>query len=159
MRPPISALTLGLAALISSQQIPTIRVPVRLVTLPTLVFSRDSRILPGLQVADFRVLDNGRPQTVTLDTSSTPASIVLAIQVSQDVRQYVPFIARAGSALDALLVGESGEAAVVTYGSGAPAANPFEGGYFQPPLRPFAASGGPAGMIDAGMRALTLLAK
>jgi VWFA-related protein len=110
-------------------------------------------------VADFRVLDNGRPQTVTLDTSSTPASIVLAIQVSQDVRQYVPFIARAGSALDALLVGESGEAAVVTYGSEVTVAKPFDAGDVQSTLRTISASGRPARMIDAGMRALTLLAK
>jgi VWFA-related protein len=154
-----SALTLVLAALIGAQQIPTIRVPVRLVTLPTLVFSRDSRILPGLQMADFRVLDNGRPQTVTLNTSATPVSIALAIQVSQDVRQYVPFIARAGSAIDALLVGESGEAAVVTYGSEVTVAKPFEAGDVQSALRTISASGTPAHMIDAGMRAVTLLAR
>jgi VWFA-related protein len=155
----LSALTLGLAALIGAQQIPTIRVPVRLVTLPTLVFSRESRILPGLQMADFRVLDNGRPQTVTLNTTATPASIALAIQVSRDVRQYVPFIAKAGSAIDALLVGESGEAAVVTYGSEVTVAKPFEAGDVQSALRTVSASGSPARMIDAGMRALTLLAR
>lgn len=155
----LSALTLGLAALIGAQQIPTIRVPVRLVTLPTLVFSKESRILPGLQLADFSVLDNGRPQTVTLNTSATPVSIALAIQVSQDVRQYVPFIAKAGSAVDALLVGESGEAAVVTYGSEVTVAKPFEAGDVQSTLRTISASGRPARMIDAGMRALTLLAR
>ena len=154
-----SALTLVLAALIGAQQITTIRVPVRLVTLPTLVFSRDSRILPGLQMADFRVLDNGRPQTVTLNTTATPASIALAIQVSRDVRQYVPFIAKAGSAIDALLVGESGEAAVVTYGSEVTVAKPFEAGDVQSALRTISASGTPAHMIDAGMRAVTLLAR
>jgi len=155
----LSALTLVLAALIGAQQIPTIRVPVRLVTLPTLVFSRESRILPGLQLADFSVLDNGRPQTVTLNTSTTPVSIALAIQVSQDVRQYVPFIAKAGSAIDALLVGESGEAAVVTYGSEVTVAKPFEAGDVQSALRTISASGTPARMIDAGMRAVTLLAQ
>lgn len=155
----LSVLTLGLAALIGAQQIPTIRVPVRLVTLPTLVFSKESRILPGLQLADFSVLDNGRPQTVTLNTSATPVSIALAIQVSQDVRQYVPFIAKAGSAVDALLVGESGEAAVVTYGSEVTVAKPFEAGDVQSTLRTISASGRPARMIDAGMRALTLLAR
>ena len=61
-----------LVPLLAAQQIPTIRVPVRLVTLPALVFSRESRLLPGLQLADFRVLDNGRPQAVTLDTSFRP---------------------------------------------------------------------------------------
>ena len=158
MRPHPSALTFGLAALLGAQQIPTIRVPVRLVTLPTLVFSSQSRILNGLQISDFRVLDNGRPQTVTLNTSTAPVSIALAIQVNQDVRAYVPFIARAGSALDALLVGESGEAAVLTYSDEVTVAKPFDSGDVQTALRTISASGRPARMIDAGMRALALLA-
>ena len=60
MRSPITALIFVLAALTGAQQSPTIRVPVRLVTVPTLVFSSESRILPDLQDTDFRVLDNGR---------------------------------------------------------------------------------------------------
>jgi VWFA-related protein len=154
----LSALTLGLTALVAAQQIPTIRVPVRLVTCPTLVFSRESRLLPGLQLADFRVLDNGRPQTVTLDMSYTPVSVALAVQVNQDIREYLPFIARAGSPLDALLVGESGEAAVVTYGSEVTVVKPFDVGDVQSALKTITASGRPARMIDAGMRALALLA-
>jgi VWFA-related protein len=158
MRPHLSALTFALAALLGAQQIPTIRVPVRLVTLPTLVFSGQSRILNGLQISDFHVLDNGRPQTVTLNTSTAPVSIALAIQLNQDVRAYVPFIARAGSALDALLVGESGEAAVLTYNDEVTVAKPFDSGDVPAALRTISASGRPARMIDAGMRAITLLA-
>jgi VWFA-related protein len=152
------ALILGLAALLGAQQIPTIRVPVRLVTLPTLVFSRENRLLSGLQTGDFRVLDNGRSQTITLNTTSAPVSVALVIQVNQDVREYVPYIARAGSALDALLVGESGEAAVVTYGSEVTVVKPFQGGDVQSAFRSITANGKPARMIDAAMRALNLLA-
>jgi VWFA-related protein len=162
----LSALTLGLTAgltagltyLMGAEQITTIRVPVRLVTCPTLVFSRENRLLPGLQAADFRVLDNGRPRTITLDTSYAPVSVALAIQVNRDIREYLPFIARVGSSLDALLVGESGEAAVVTYGSEVTVVKPFGAGDVQSTLKPMTASGRPARMIDAGMRALTLLA-
>jgi VWFA-related protein len=159
MRPALSAFGLGLAALLGAQQIPTIRVPVRLVTLPTLVFSKESRILPGLQTADFRVLDNGRVQTLSLDESATPVSIALAVQVNRDVREYVPFIARVGSAVDALLVGATGESAVVTYGSEVTVVKPFDGKDVQSALRTISASGKPARMIDAGIRALDLLAK
>jgi VWFA-related protein len=158
MGPHPSVLAFGLAALLGAQQIPTIRVPVRLVTLPTLVFSSQSRILNGLQLSDFRVLDNGRPQTVTLNTSAAPVSIAIAIQRNQDVRAYLPFIARAGSALDALLVGESGEAAVLTYNDEVTVAKPFDSGDIQIALRTISASGRPARTIDAGMRALNLLA-
>jgi hypothetical protein len=107
MRIGIPVAALGLAALIGAQQIPTIRVPVRLVSLPTLVFSAENRLIPGLRAVDFRVLDNGRPQAIALDTSTTPISVALAIQANMDVREYVPFIAKAGSVVDALLAGES----------------------------------------------------
>ena len=159
MRPTIFAFTLVVAALTGAQQIPTIRVPVRLVTLPTLVFSGESRVLNGLQIADFRILDNGRPQAVSLGTSSAPLSVALVIQANQDVREYVPFIAKAGSAVEALLVGESGEASVVTYGSEVTVVKPFDTGSVQFALRTISASGRPARMIDAGMRALALLAR
>ena len=164
MRPVVAAFTVsafavGLGALVGAAQMPTIRVPVRLVTLPTLVFSRESRILNGLQPSDFRVLDNGRAQTATLSTNSSPVSVVLVIQVNQDVREYVPFIKKAGSAVEALLVGESGEAAVVTYGSEISVVKPFEAGDVQSALRGISAGGKPARMIDAGNRALALLAR
>ena len=55
MRSAMAALTASLAGLIGAQQMPTIRVPVRLVNLPTLVFSSESRLLTGLQMRDFRV--------------------------------------------------------------------------------------------------------
>src|SRR3954452_8850134 len=79
------AIGLGLAVATAAQQIPTIHVPVRLVTLPTLVFSVDKRLIPGLQASDFRVFDNGRLQTVTLDTSARQVSVALVVQMNQDV--------------------------------------------------------------------------
>src|ERR1700722_9068646 len=114
MRFVIAAIAAGL---VGAQQTPVIRVPVRVVSVPTLVFSAEHLPVPDLQMIDFRVFDNGRLQTATLDNSVAPVSVALAIQVNQDVRSYVPFIAKVGSAFDALLVGESGEAAVITYGS------------------------------------------
>jgi VWFA-related protein len=138
-------------------QMPTIRVPVRLVTLPTLVFSKDGRLMTGLQSGDFRVFDNGRLQRVTLDTTSAPASVALAIQVNQDVRTYVPAIAKAGSAVDTLLTGESGETAVIIYGDGVAVAKPFATGDVQSALLNLAADGAKARMIDAGLRAVALL--
>ena len=159
MRSAMSVFGFGFAALLGAQQMPTIRVPVRLVTLPTLVFSKESHLVPGLQAADFRVLDNGRVQTLSLDESATPVSVALAVQVNRDVREYVPFIARVGSAVDALLVGATGESAVVSYGSEVTVVKPFDGRDVQSTLRTISASGKPARMIDAGIRALDLLAK
>src|SRR5947208_8797440 len=136
---------------------PTIRVPVRVVTVPTLVFSNESQIIHGLQKADFRVFDNGRLQTTLLDTTTAPVSVVVAVQVNQDVRQYLPFIARAGTAVETLLVGETGEAAVIAYNGDVSVAKPFGEGDVQSTLRKLSVSGRPARMIDAGVRGLALL--
>src|SRR5690348_13652202 len=138
----------GIFALLAPAQppTPTIRVPVRLVTAPALVFSNEGRLIPGLQKADFRVLDNGRLQTAALDAASAPVSVAVAVQGSQGVREYVPFIAKAGSVVDALLVGESGEAAVIAYSGDVSSA-----------LRRISADGRQARMIDAGIRAIRLL--
>jgi VWFA-related protein len=153
----ITVTALSLAALSGAQQIPTIRVPVRLVTVPALVFSKESRLIPGLRRTDFRVFDNGRLQTANLETTSAPVSVALAVQVNQDVRQYVPFIAKAGSAIEALLAGESGETAVITYGGEVAVVKPFDSGDIPSTLKKISANGAQARMIDAGLRAIALL--
>jgi VWFA-related protein len=149
----------GIFALFAQAQppTPTIRVPVRLVTAPALVFSNEGRLIPGLQKADFRVLDNGRLQTAALDAASAPVSVAVAVQGSQGVREYVPFIAKAGSVVDALLVGELGEAAVIAYSDDVGIIKPFDTGDVSSALRKISADGRQARMIDAGVRAIRLL--
>lgn len=146
---------LGLVAQSPSEV--TIRVPVRLVNVPTLVFSKDGRILPGLQRTDFRIFDNDQPQQAALDIASMPVSIVLAVQLNEDVRSYVPFIVKAGSIVDTLLVGETGESAVIAYGDDISLVKTFEVGDVESALRVVSAHGTHARMIDAGVRAIALL--
>ena len=54
--------------------IATIRVPVRLVTASTLVFSKDGQLIPNLETSDFRVFDNDRLQKwlESLDPAELP---------------------------------------------------------------------------------------
>jgi len=151
-------LNLCLASL-QAQDLPTIRVPVRLVTVPTLVFSQGNRLIPGLEAADFRVLDKGRSQQITVEEASAPLSVAIAIQANEDVRAYLPFIAKTGNVVDALLSGGTGEAAVLTYGSAVNVVKPFDSGDVDSALREIRADGKPARMIDAGMRAVSLLSK
>lgn len=148
----------ALVACVKAQEIPTIRVPVRLVNLSTLVFSEDNRLIPDLHTDDFRLFDNGRAQTVRMDQESSPVSVAIAIQANRDVREYLPFMARAGSTVEALLVGESGEAAVVTYGDDITVAKPFEAGDLQSAFKSISLSGKRARMQDAGSRAIGMLA-
>ncbi len=141
-----------------SPPVPTIKVPVRLVTAPTLVFSSDDRLVFGLGSQDFQVFDNGLAQKANVDTELPRISVALAVEANQDVRAYTRFISKVGSAVDALLVGERGEGAVLQYGEEVKVLKPFgEAGDVQTALRKLAGAGRKARSVDAGMRAIAML--
>ena len=149
----------GLAPWVCAQQTPTIRIPVHLVTMPTLVFSSDNRLIPDLQLSNFRVFDNGHVQSIRLDTAYPPVSIAVVIQVNQDVRRYVPFIVKTGSVVDALLAGESGEVAVIAYSDDVSVVKPFDVGDVPAAFKTISSIGKSSRMIDSGVRAVQLLAE
>jgi VWFA-related protein len=150
-------MVLGLCSMAGQDSGPLIRVPVRLVTVPTLVFSGEGRIVYGLQARDFRVLDNGHLQRVGLDPTTSPVSVAVAVQANRSVREYRNFMARTGSTFDALLVGETGEAAILAYNDEVKLVKPFERGDCQTALQSLTANGKQARMVDAAMRAVELL--
>jgi len=150
-------LWLAATTCLPAQTLPTIRVPARLVSVPTLVLGADGRTILNLQPADFRVFDDDRPRTFTVDTSVTPLSVVIAIQANSNVRDYLPFLAKVGSALDALLVGDAGESALLVYGDEITLAKPFGSGDLAATLRGLSPGGVHARAIDAGVRALAML--
>src|SRR5579872_2319257 len=135
----------------------TFRVPVRLVTAPALVFSSDGRLVSGLKAADFRLYDNGRLQKISAEPATAPISVAVAVQANADVRLYLPFIARVGSTIESLLVGEAGESALIAYHTEIATLKPFASGDFQKALRTLAIGGPRARSIDAGMRAIAML--
>jgi VWFA-related protein len=146
-----------LGALLIAQDTPVIRVPVRLVAVPTLVFSKENQLIPGLKKSDFRILDNGIPQKIDLDILDAPVSVAIAIQANQDVHGSVPFIAKVGSVMDAHLVGATGRAAVIAYGGDIKILKPFGSGDVRAAFRGISAAGVEARAIDAGMEAIALL--
>lgn len=142
-----------------AQQTATIRVPVRLVTVPTLVLSSDNRVIPDLQLSNFRVTDNGRAQSISMEPASGHTSVAIVIQVNQDVRQYVPFIVKTGSTVEALLAGESGDVAVIAYSDNVSVIKPFGVGDVPSAFKKILSTGRSAPMIDAGILAVQLLAE
>lgn len=144
-------------AVLVAQETPVIRVPVRLVAVPTLVYSRESKLIPGLKKGDFRVLDNGVPQSIDLDTDDAPVSVVIAIQTSVDVRGPARYIAKVGSVMEAHLVGATGRAAVMAYGGGIKVLKPFGSGDVRAAFRSISVKGGEARTIDAGIEAIEML--
>jgi hypothetical protein len=56
-------------------QSPTIiRVPVRVIAVPTVVASADGRLVRGLEADDFRLTDNDRTQALQLDYADEPSA-------------------------------------------------------------------------------------
>ncbi len=141
-----------------SQQTPTIRVPVRLVSVPTLVASKEGIYIPGLLATDFHLSDNGQEKAFTLDTYSASLSLVVAIEVDQNVRDYVPFISRVGNMIESAVAAEGGETALLTYNDEVAVAKSFKNGELSAILRKITPSGHGARMVDAGMKAVELLA-
>jgi VWFA-related protein len=146
-----------LGAVLIAQDAPVIRVPVRMVAVPTLVFSKENRLITGLKKADFRVLDNGVAQNIRLDTDYNPVSVVMVIQTNLDGRGSVPYIAKVGSVMEAHLVGATGRAAVIAYNRDIKVLKPFGSGDLPLAFRSIAAKGSGAHLIDAGMRAIEML--
>jgi len=145
------------AALVAAQEFPTIRVPVRLVTVPTLVFSREGRLIPGLDEGDFHLFDNGHRQHLHLEPAYAPVSAAIVVQANLDVREYLPFIARTGSVIESLLLGETGEGAVVSYQDEIAVLKPFDSGDVRLGLQHVTARGRESKAIDAALRAVDLL--
>ncbi len=159
MRAGALTLAIGSAVLAGAQEAPRIRVPVRMVSVPTLVLSHEGRVMDGLQASDFRIRDNGRPQPVAVDTSFAPLSIVLAVQANLGVRRYLPSIISAASVFEGLLVGDTGEVSVIAYSGDVEMIKSFGEGGLRGALRTISPTGERCRVIDAGVRAVSELAR
>jgi len=110
---PLSLCIPLLPALILAQE--TIRVPVRLVIAPTSVTDSRGRFINGLRASDFTLYDNEVPQQIHEDADFLPLSIVVAVQANNAMQAVLPKIHQLGPLLGTLVVGEGGEAAILTF--------------------------------------------
>lgn len=95
---------------------PMFRSNVHYLLVPTTVFDPDGHgYVNGLNVGDFQVLDNGKPQRITSDFSQQPVSVVLAVQANSEVEPLLPEIRRAGVLLHGLVSGQEGDVAVLAF--------------------------------------------
>ncbi|MGH9665637.1 MAG: VWA domain-containing protein [Bryobacteraceae bacterium] len=92
-----------------------IRVQVPLIVAPTTVVDARGRFVNGLKAADFTLFDNGRPQRIQDDIAFEPVSLVLAVQCGGNIRWALPKVQRIANVVDALVVGEGGEAALIAF--------------------------------------------
>ncbi len=96
----------------------TFRAQTKVVQVPVVVTGKDGQNINDLMAADFRVLDNGVPQPVTMDdfiSGLPPISLVIAIQLSETSKLALAKISRIGNMIQPLVTGTKGQAAVVTF--------------------------------------------
>jgi VWFA-related protein len=90
-------------------------VTVQYVSTPAWVYDRDGNIVNGLRPEQFRVFDNGKEQNVNVDVSFVPISLVICIQANSHVEHFIPQLKKLGNLIKPLLIGDQGEAAVLSY--------------------------------------------
>jgi len=90
-------------------------VTVRIVMAPVTVTTKDGTIVNNLQPADFRLYDNNKLQRFTEDVTAHPLSVVVAVQANAEVEKILPQIQKIGSLLQAQVLGDEGEAAVMMF--------------------------------------------
>ncbi len=89
------ALTLGvvLAAVLSAQQAPTFRAGTFVVSLFATVTDAENRLVPDLTQADFEVLDNDKPQTLTVFRQEhLPIRAVLMLDTSASITASISLV-------------------------------------------------------------------
>src|SRR5665213_4457603 len=90
-------------------------ITVRIVMAPVTVTDHDGSLVEGLQPTDFRLYDNGKLQRITEDLTTHPLSLVVAVQANGQVEKILPQIQKLGSLLQAQVLGDEGEVAVLEF--------------------------------------------
>jgi VWFA-related protein len=85
------------------------------VVAPVIVKNNDGRYVNGLEAKDFKLYDNNKLQEIKLEFSIMPISMVVAIQSNHHVEAILPQIKTIGPLLEGLIVGSTGEAAILAF--------------------------------------------
>ncbi len=109
-----------LAAAMAAQAQPgeTFGVQSRIVLAPVTVTDAKGNTVDGLEAADFRVLDNGRPRRVDVDTLATgvaPIALVMAVQSAGISAPVLEKTRKIAAMIHPLVTGERGCAALVSF--------------------------------------------
>jgi len=100
---------------ISTRDANTIVVNTNIVIAPTTVRDRNGNFVNGLQLQDFTLYDNNKLQKVNADVRDEPLSLVVAVQRSSNLTDFLPKIQNIGTMLNQLVAGQDGEIAVVGF--------------------------------------------
>ena len=138
----------------------SIHVQSPLVVAPVTVTDPSGNFVENLRQEQFHVWDDGVEQQITYFNAATePVAAVILVQTSKEVAPMLPEIQPLGILLSELLLGGSGEAAVVTYADQSEAIQNFSSNpeTLAGTLRTIKASGKNARMNDALARSISML--
>jgi VWFA-related protein len=91
------------------------KIGTHVVLVPVSVTNHSGDFVNGLTPYDFELYDNGKPQRISADVTSHPISLVIVIQANSVVERFIPQIQKLGNLVEAQLLGESGEVAVLEF--------------------------------------------
>ena len=137
-----------------------IKVQSTLVTTPVTVISHAGEFVSDLDQPDFKILDNGVLQHIErFDISSDPIALVILVQTNNNVASLLGQIRPLGPIFSDLLLGPSGQAAVMTFSDRVQLVQDFTGdpAHLKAVLMNLQGFGLKARMNDAIMQALALL--
>lgn len=110
-------IALTLTGLLAGQDV-GFHVQSRLVLVPVIVTDNKGRPIDGLAAPDFAVLDNGRQQSVNVDsfaTGNAPIALIVAVQSSGISAAVLEKVQRIGAMIQPLITGERGCAGLVSF--------------------------------------------
>ncbi|MGH9432434.1 MAG: VWA domain-containing protein [Terriglobia bacterium] len=139
----------------------SIRVQSSLVVVPVTVMSPSGDFVENLSQTDFQVLDDGVPQRITrFGLVMEPVAAVVVVQANEAVAPLLDQVHPLGSLFSNLLLGASGEAAVITYSDRLQVVQSFssDASTLAQTLTEITASGSKARLNDALGRAILMLA-
>ncbi|MBI3934182.1 MAG: VWA domain-containing protein [Acidobacteria bacterium] len=100
----------------ADEQQPTFQVEIEVVTVPVTVTESDGEFVTDLNPSDFHLRDNGKEQKIeSFELSWESISMVVVVETSNRVQDQLADIGRTGILFTQLILGESGEAAVITF--------------------------------------------
>jgi VWFA-related protein len=101
---------------VAVQEQPKIKVRSLLVNTPVTVRNENGEMVHNLEVSDFRITDNGKPQKIThFNLGGDPISLVVVVETSSRIGPLLPQIRKTGILISQTVTGPTGEGAVVGF--------------------------------------------
>jgi VWFA-related protein len=102
----------------ADDQDPLIKTNVDVVSALTWVYDANGNPVNGLRADQFKLFDNNKPQVIdSVDVIFHPISMVVCVQANANASIMLPAVSKIGALMKPLVLGDQGEAAVLSFDS------------------------------------------